>query len=221
MKEKLRFAALVSGNGSNLQALIDASAAPDYPARCTLVISNNPRAFALTRARQANLAVLVIEHVAFATREDFEEALLRALAEHAVELVCLAGFMRLLSPAFLRSFPGPVMNIHPALLPSFPGLHAVRQALAHGVKITGCTVHFVDEGTDSGPIIVQAAVPVLPDDDEPTLAARILVEEHRIYPLAVRWFAEGAVAVGGRTVRVRGAPDFSEHSLLNPGRRVP
>jgi len=212
---------LVSGNGSNLQALIDASSAPDYPARCALVISNNPRAFALTRARQASLKVLVIEHVAFATRENFEEALLRALADHEVELVCLAGFMRLLSPEFLRSFPGPVMNIHPALLPSFPGLHSVRQALAHGVKITGCTVHFVDEGTDSGPIIVQAAVPVLPDDDESTLAARILVEEHRIYPLAVRWTAEGSVSLQGRIARMSGAPEWSPASLRNPGRRLP
>jgi len=212
---------LVSGNGSNLQALIDACAAPEYPAQIVLVISNNAQAFALSRAREANLPAQVIEHGAFPSREEFEAALLRALAEHDVRLLCLAGFMRLLSPGFLRSFPGRVMNIHPALLPSFPGLHGARQALAHGVKITGCTVHFVDEGTDTGPVIVQAAVPVLPDDDEASLASRILEEEHRIYPLAVRWFAEGAMAVQGRRVSVRGAPEWTGHSLRNPGRRLP
>lgn len=212
---------LVSGNGSNLQALIDACAAPDYPAQIVLVISNNPRAFALSRAREAKLPALVIDHGAFATRDEFEAAVLRALADYHVDLLCLAGFMRLLSPGFLRSFRGRVMNIHPALLPSFPGLHGARQALAHGVKITGCTVHFVDEGTDTGPIIVQTAVPVLPDDDESSLAARILAEEHRIYPLAVRWFAEGAMTIHGRRVSVRGAPEWTGHSLRNPGRRLP
>jgi phosphoribosylglycinamide formyltransferase-1 len=221
VKDKLRLAVLVSGNGSNLQALIDASAAPDYPAQIAVVISNQPSAVALSRARDAGLPALAIEHGTFATREEFEGALLRALADYGVGLVCLAGFMRLLSPAFLRSFPGRIMNIHPSLLPSFPGLHATRKALMHGVKVTGCTVHFVDEGTDSGPIIVQAAVPVLPEDDESSLAARVLAEEHRIYPLAVRWFAEGAIEQEGRLVKVRAGPDWAGHSLRNPGGRLP
>jgi len=221
VSQPIRVGVLVSGNGSNLQALIDASAARDYPARISLVISNNPSAFALRRAQQANIPTIVLEHGSFATRDQFEDALLQALQKHDVQLLCLAGFMRLLSPRFLRLFRGQVLNIHPALLPSFPGLHAPRQALAHGVKISGCTVHFVDEGTDTGPIILQAAVPVLPGDDEAALAARILQEEHFIYPTAVRWVAEGAVSLNGRMVRVQGEPEISDHALRNPGRRVP
>jgi phosphoribosylglycinamide formyltransferase-1 len=212
---------LVSGNGSNLQALIDACAAADYPAQIAVVISTHPLARALQRAREARLSEAVVEPGAFGTRDSFERSLLQKLAEHQVQLACLAGFMRLLSPAFLRAFRAPVLNIHPALLPAFPGLHAVRQALAHGVKIAGCTVHFVDEGTDTGPIIAQAAVPVLPGDDEARLAARILAEEHRIYPLAVRWVAEGAASVHGRLVPLRGEPELSDGSLRNPGRSVP
>ncbi len=217
----MRVGVLVSGNGSNLQALIDASAAPDYPARIALVISNNPNAFALERARQANIPAVVLEHGSFASREQFEDALLDALEQAEVELLCLAGFMRILSLHFLRLFTGHVLNIHPALLPSFPGLHAARQALAHGVKISGCTVHFVDAGTDTGPIVVQSAVPVLPGDDEDALAARILREEHQIYPMAVRWVAEGAVALEGRVVQVRGVPEIADRALRNPGRRLP
>ncbi len=217
----MRVGVLVSGNGSNLQALIDACAAPDYPARIALVISNNPNAFALERARQANIPAVVLEHGSFASREQFEDALLDALEQAEVELLCLAGFMRILSLHFLRLFTGHVLNIHPALLPSFPGLHAARQALAHGVKISGCTVHFVDAGTDTGPIVVQSAVPVLPGDDEDALAARILREEHQIYPMAVRWVAEGAVALEGRVVQVRGVPEIADRALRNPGRRLP
>lgn len=221
MREKLATGVLVSGNGSNLQALIDAASEPDYPARIAVTISNNSSAFALTRARSANIPALTLENGAFPTREGFERAVLDALSVHGVGLLCLAGFMRLLSPSFLRLFPGKVLNIHPALLPSFPGLHAPRQALGHGVKISGCTVHFVDEGTDSGPIVLQSAVPVLPDDDEASLAARILVEEHRIYPLAVRWVAEGSVTLHGRIARVAGAPEWAPGYLRNPGRRLP
>jgi len=214
---KLRVAVLVSGHGSNLQALIDACAAPQYPAEIVLVISNVPTAYAIQRATAAGLAVKVIDHRGCATREQFEAALLRELGEARVELVCLAGFMRVLSSIFLKGFRGQILNIHPSLLPAFPGLHAPRQALLHGVKITGCTVHFVDEATDAGPILVQAAVPVLPEDTETTLADRIHVEEHRIYPMAVRWVASRLVASEGRRTIVDSKPSASGLSLLNPG----
>jgi phosphoribosylglycinamide formyltransferase-1 len=209
---------LVSGSGSNLQALLDACATPDFPAEITVVVSNVASAYALQRAAAAHVKTQVIDHKAYAKREDFERVLAGTLKEQHVELVCLAGFMRLLGPTFLNAFPGKVLNIHPALLPAFPGMHGPRQALAQGVKISGCTVHFVDEGTDSGPVIVQAAVPVLPGDDEAALAARILAEEHRIYPLAVRWVAEKRVTVEGRTVRVASEPVTEGLALRSPGR---
>jgi phosphoribosylglycinamide formyltransferase 1 len=221
VSEKTRLGVLVSGSGSNLQALIDACAGPEYPVQIAAVISSNASARALRRAEDAKLPAFVLEPQAFPTRDSFEQSILVTLEKQRVQLVCLAGFMRILGPAFLRSFPGQVLNIHPALLPAFPGLHAVRQALAHGVKIAGCTVHFVDQGTDTGPIIVQAAVPVLPGDDEASLAARILAEEHRIYPLAVRWVAQGAVSLQGRVVQLRGEPEVSDRSIRNPGRTVP
>ncbi len=221
MSGRLRVGVLVSGNGSNLQALIDASRAADFPARIAVVVSNNPAAYALERARQAQIPAVVVDQARFTSREQLEDALLDALRQHQIELLCLAGFMRILSPGFLSSFGGAVLNIHPALLPSFPGLHAPRRALEHGVKISGCTVHLVDAGTDTGPIIVQAAVPVLPTDDEASLAARILREEHRIYPLAVRWVAEEAITLRGRVVELQGLPEVSDLTLRNPGKRVP
>jgi phosphoribosylglycinamide formyltransferase 1 len=213
---KLRVAVLVSGYGSNLQALIDAAASPEYPAQIALVVSSVPGAYAIERARAAGLPVRIIDHRAFEVREDFERTLLEALSEHRAELVCLAGFMRILSPGFLKLFRGQILNIHPSLLPAFPGLHAPRQALIHGAKITGCTVHFVDEITDHGPILVQAAVPVLPDDSEESLAARIHVEEHRIYPMAVRWVAAQLVVRQGRCTIVDAKPAIFGLSLLNP-----
>jgi phosphoribosylglycinamide formyltransferase 1 len=216
--EKKRLGLLVSGSGSNLQALLDACAAPDYPAQVAVVLSNVATAFALERARQAGVATEVLAHKSFADRESFDAALVEKLQAHGVEIVCLAGFMRLLGARFLEAFPGRVLNIHPALLPAFPGLHGVRQALRYGVKIAGCTVHFVDAGLDSGPIIVQAAVPVLPDDDEQKLAQRILSEEHRVYPLAVRWLCEGRISVHERTVRIDAEPLTEDHMLRNPGR---
>jgi len=220
VKPKLRLGVLASGNGSNLQALIDACGTPDFPAKIEVVISNVPTAQALERARKAGIPALVVDHRAHPGRDSFEKELLGVLSKHQTGVLCLAGFMRILSPDFLRSFPGRILNIHPALLPSFPGLHGARQALAHGVKITGCTVHLVDAGTDTGPIVVQAAVPVLPGDDEATLAARILVEEHRIYPLAVRAVAEGAVSLTGRVATVPGQPTIVGQSLHNPGKLV-
>ena len=216
--EKKRLGVLVSGSGSNLQALLDACAGSDFPAQVAIVLSNVPTAFALERARKAGVATEVLEHKSFADRDAFDAELVQRLRRHGVEIVCLAGFMRLLGTRFLEAFPGRVLNIHPALLPAFPGLHAPRQALKHGVKIAGCTVHFVDPGLDSGPIIVQAAVPVLPDDDEQKLAARILTEEHRIYPLAIRWLCEGRLSVHERTVRIDAEPLTEDHMLRNPGR---
>ncbi|HSP80137.1 MAG TPA: phosphoribosylglycinamide formyltransferase [Myxococcaceae bacterium] len=216
MSGRLKLGVLVSGSGSNLQALLDASARPDFPAEVAVVVSNVPTAFALERARRAGVAAVVLEHKAFGSRAEFEKALAEVLEEAGVELVCLAGFMRLLGADFLARFKGRVLNIHPSLLPAFPGLHAQRQALEHGVKVAGCTVHFVDPGMDTGPIIAQAAVPVLPGDDEATLSARILREEHRLYPLVVRLVAEGAVRQEGRRVVTKTGPAQGEQSLRNP-----
>ena len=200
----MRFAVLVSGSGTNLQAMLDAAARGALtPARLALVVSNVPGVLALDRAAAAGLPTRCLDHRGFASRTAFEEALLATLRDHQIEAVALAGFMRLLGPPLLDAFPGRVINIHPSLLPAFPGLHAQRQALAHGVKIAGCTVHFVDPGTDSGPIIAQAAVPVLDDDDEATLGARILGEEHRLYPQVMRWLAEERLERRGRQVTLR------------------
>jgi phosphoribosylglycinamide formyltransferase 1 len=202
--ERLRVGVLVSGRGSNLQALLDASSRPGYPAEVVVVISDRERAAALDRARAAGVEALFVNPKDFGDREAFDLALVGELTKRRVGLVCNAGFMRILSPAYTRAFAGRAMNIHPSLLPAFPGLHAQRQALEHGVKIAGVTVHFVDDGpVDTGPIILQASVPVQPDDTEEALSARILVEEHRLYPEAVRLFAEGRLEIVGRRVIVR------------------
>lgn len=193
---------LASGRGSNLQALLDAAARPGYPARVVIVIADRERAPALVRAEAAGVPAVFLDPKGYEDRAAYDTALSERLERAGVELVCLAGFMRILGPAFVRAWRGRVMNIHPALLPAFPGLHAQRQALEYGVKVAGATVHFVDEGVDSGPIILQAAVPVEPDDTEETLSARILAEEHRLYPEAVRLYAEGRLQVEGRRVRV-------------------
>jgi len=214
---RARLAVLVSGSGSNLQALLDACAQPDFPAEVACVVSNVPTAFGLERARKAGVPAVALDHKTFGSRADFERALGESLRQAGVEWVCLAGFMRLLSGDFLAGFPGRVLNIHPALLPAFPGLHAQRQALERGVKIAGCTVHFVDAGTDTGPIIAQAAVPVLPGDDEASLSARILAEEHRLYPLAVRLVVTGKVTLEGTRTRVDAQPTVGESSLRSPG----
>jgi len=212
-----RVGVLVSGTGTNLQALIDAAKAIDYPAEIAVVVSNVPTARALQRASDAGIPTAVIPHGDYPERAAFDRAVLEALARHRVELVCLAGFMRLLGREFLAAYEHRVLNIHPALLPAFPGMHAVRQALRYGAKISGCTVHLVDEGTDTGPIVAQAAVPVLAGDDETSLAARIHAEEHRLYPLALRLVAEGRAAVQGREVRVEAAPAAEGLTLRNPG----
>jgi phosphoribosylglycinamide formyltransferase 1 len=188
---------LISGRGSNLQAIIDAIAAGRLDARIGVVVANRPEAAGLERAARAGIETLVLSHRGFATREDYDRALVEALHLRAVELVCLAGFMRLLSPPFLEAFPNAVLNIHPSLLPAFPGLDAQRQALDHGVKVTGATVHLVTAELDAGPIVLQAPVLVRDDDTVESLSARILTEEHRIYPeaigivLAAGWRIEG------------------------------
>jgi phosphoribosylglycinamide formyltransferase-1 len=209
----MQIAVLASGGGTNLQALLDACAEGRVDGRVAVVLSNVPDARALARARDAGVATEIVPSKGVVDRPAYDAELFSRLSRHSIDLVCLAGYMRLLTPGFIRAFgptPGSqgcprIMNIHPALLPSFPGLHAQRQALAYGARFSGCTVHFVDEGTDTGPIIAQAVVPVLEGDTEEALSARILQEEHRLYPRAVQWFAEGRLALDGRRVTVRGA----------------
>jgi phosphoribosylglycinamide formyltransferase-1 len=191
----LKLGVLVSGSGTNLQAILDATAHGAVDAEVRVVISNVPNAFALERARLAGVPQRVISHRDFSSRDVFDQALVDALRDAGVEWVALAGFMRVLTPKFLDAFERRVINIHPALLPSFPGVHAQRQAFEYGVKVAGCTVHFVDGGVDTGPIITQRAVPVLDDDDEASLAARILKEEHRAYVEVLGWLAAGRVHV--------------------------
>ncbi|AJE03363.1 phosphoribosylglycinamide formyltransferase [Geobacter pickeringii] len=202
MAEPLKIGVLASGNGSNLQAIIDQVETGVIQARIACVIANKSDAFALERAKRHGIPAFFLDHRAFAGREAYDAAVVETLRGYGVRLVVLAGFMRIITPVLLEAFPLSIMNIHPALLPAFPGLHAQRQALQYGAKISGCTVHFVDEGTDTGPIVIQAAVPVMGNDTEETLAARIQVEEHRIYPQAVRLFAEGRLQVVGRKVTI-------------------
>lgn len=195
-------AVLVSGNGTNLQAVIDRIEAREINARIACVVSDRQDAFALKRAEQHGIPTIIHEIGAYASRRAYDIALVEILRNHDVQLVLLAGFMRILTDVMVDAFPHAIMNIHPALLPAFPGLHAQQQALEYGVRYTGCTVHFVDIGTDTGPIILQAVVPVEADDTEETLAARIQKEEHRIYPEAVRLFCAGKISVNGRRVRI-------------------
>jgi len=207
---------LISGSGTNLQAILDRVAAGTLDCRVALVVSNRPEAAGLARARAAGVPTCVIPHRDFASREAFDAALVAALREAGVELVVLAGFDRLITHTLLEAFPQRIMNIHPALLPSFKGLHAQRQALEYGVRVAGATVHFVDEATDHGPIILQAAVAVAPDDTAESLGARILSVEHVIYPQAIQLFAEGRLVVEGRHVRIRG-PQPALPAPLVPG----
>lgn len=189
-----RVVVLLSGRGSNFEAIV----AAHLPIEIVAVISNQPAAAGLEFARTQGLVALALDHTAYSSREVFDAALAEAIERHAPDLVVLAGYMRILSPAFIARFEGRLLNIHPSLLPAFPGLKTHQRALAEGVKIHGCTVHFVTAQLDHGPIVMQAAVPVLPDDTVTTLAARVLQQEHRIYPQAIRWFAEGRlIKVGG------------------------
>ncbi|MGZ3425983.1 MAG: phosphoribosylglycinamide formyltransferase, partial [Polyangia bacterium] len=217
----MKVGVLVSGSGTNLQALIDADQAGALGgAHIVVVVSNVAGVRALDRAAQAGVPTEVLPHKQYPSRQAFDETLVATLRRHGVELVALAGFMRLVTPTFLQAFPQRVVNIHPALLPAFPGVHAQKQALDYGARITGCTVHFVDEGCDSGPIIAQAAVPVLDGDTAGSLRDRILAMEHRLLPAALQWLAEGRVHLDGSHVRVDGAhADFAVASP--PLREVP
>jgi phosphoribosylglycinamide formyltransferase-1 len=211
-----RVAVLISGRGSNMAALIEAAKDPNYPVEIRLVVSNRPDADGLARARAAGIATTVVDHRAYAERQAFEGALQGVLEEARIELVCLAGFMRLLTPWFVDLWTGRMLNIHPSLLPAFRGLDTHARALQAGVKIHGATVHFVAPEMDAGPIIAQAAVPVLEEDTPQSLAARVLTVEHRIYPLALRLVAEGRVRIIGQRCLIEGAA-AEESVLAAPG----
>ncbi len=198
----MKIAVLCSGNGTNLQAIIDGVKSGEIPAEIALVVSDNKGAFALKRARDAGIETFVLDPKNFKSREDFDKEVLKALKKKDVKLVVLAGFMRLLSPYFIREYKNRILNIHPALLPSFKGTHGVRDAVEYGVKVSGVTVHFVDEKLDHGPIILQKAVEVKEDDTEETLWERIHEEEHKLYPEAIKLFAEGRLKIEGRMAKV-------------------
>ncbi len=200
MANKLRIGVLASGGGTNLQSIIDGCAVGSINAEIVIVISNNPDAGALSRASKAGLTTKCINHREFTQREYFDKAVVATLVDNKIDLVVLAGFMRIIGKQFIAAFPNRIMNIHPALLPSFPGLHVQQQAIDYGARFSGCTVHFVDGGVDTGPIIIQAVVPILNHDTEQELAARILAQEHRIYPQAIQWFAQGKITLQGRKV---------------------
>ena len=212
----MRIGVLASGSGSNLQAILDACASRAIPAQVAVVICNVADAKALQRAEAAGVPAMLLPYLKVASREEYDRQVVAALQKHSVDVVCLAGFMRLITPVLLGAFERRILNIHPSLLPAFPGLHAVRQALAGGVRVSGCTVHVVDEGTDTGPIVIQAAVPVLDGDTEDTLAARILVQEHRCYPRAIALWAQGRVRIEGRRVRIAGAPGRPDRTIASP-----
>ena len=216
----LPIAVLVSGSGSNLQALIDRAESGALEARIALVLSNKPDAYGLERARKHGLTAVSLPHGQYPNRLEFDRAMIRIITDSGARAVVLAGFMRMLSPEFLGAFPGRVINIHPALLPSFPGVHGQRDAADYGVTLAGCTVHFVDELMDHGPVIIQAVVPAYPEDDGQTLGGRILALEHRVLPQAVNWLAQGRLSLEGRKVRLRPAAtpkaDPPANALINP-----
>ena len=209
MSSSSRIGVLASGRGSNLQALVDANVGVE------LLVCNIPGAFAIERAQKAKIPVEIIDHTKFSKRAEFDAAIVSALKKHRIDLVCLAGFMRICGAPLLEAYPGKILNIHPSLLPSFPGLHALGQAIKAGVKISGATVHFVDAGTDTGPILIQAAVPVLPGDDEDALGDRIVLAEHKIYPEAVRLVTSGRAKLDGRRVLLDGSLS-AQSPLYNP-----
>lgn len=203
MVKKISIGVLVSGSGSNLQSLVDHIDQGLLDAEIRLVISNNSHAFALERCRKHRIPNIVVDHCEFPSRQLFDCRMIDLLNDAGAELVIMAGFMRILSCEFFRAFPLRIMNIHPALLPAFPGTHVQQKAIDYGVKYSGCTVHFADEGVDTGPIILQAVVPVYDEDNAESLAARILLEEHRIYPQAIQYYAEGRIVIEGRRVKIR------------------
>lgn len=198
----IRIGVLISGRGSNLQALLDSCAYGRIEGRVTIVIADRPDAFGLERARQAGIKAIFVDPASYATKNAYNAAMTALLQERQIDLVCLAGYMRIVRKPLLEAFEGRILNIHPSLLPAFAGLDAQRQALEHGVKVAGCTVHFVTAGMDEGPIVLQAVVPVKEDDTVATLSQRILVEEHKLYPEAVRLFAQGRLRLEGRRVLI-------------------
>lgn len=216
MVKKLPLGVLVSGNGSNLQTIIDRCEDGTLDARIAVVLCNNSNAYALERCRTHHIFATVIDHRDFASRELFDKRAIEVLNVAGVELVVMAGFMRILSREFFRAFPLRIMNIHPALLPAFPGIHVQQKAIEYGARFSGCTVHFADEGVDTGPIIIQAVVPICDDDTQETLAKRILEQEHRIYPQAIQYYAEGRIEVHGRKVRIKDQQCSQNTALYNP-----
>ncbi|MET7243696.1 phosphoribosylglycinamide formyltransferase [Methylobacterium sp. EM32] len=216
MSARAKVAVLISGRGSNMATLLEAAQRPDYPAEIVLVASNRPSALGLARAAEAGIATEAVDHRAYPDRAAFERALDAALRRHGVEFLVLAGFMRVLTPWFVEAWAGRMLNIHPSLLPLFRGTHTHAQALAAGVRVHGCTVHFVVPELDAGPIVAQAAVPVLPEDDEDSLSARVLVQEHRLYPAALALVASGRARLdGGRVVFAPGSA-AAEGALVAP-----
>jgi phosphoribosylglycinamide formyltransferase-1 len=216
MLQKIDIGVLVSGSGSNLQSIIDHIENGTLDTEIRVVLSNNPEAYALERCRKHQIPATVVDHRLFSSREEFDRRVIEILKTSGVDLVVMAGFTRILSPEFFRAFPRKILNIHPALLPAFPSTHVQQKAVEYGVKFSGCTVHFADEGVDTGPIIIQVVVPVRDDDTADDLAARILKEEHRIYPQAIQYYAEGRIEIEGRKVRIRSDHRMKEAALHNP-----
>ena len=216
MARKVPLGILISGNGSNLQAIIDAVEKKRLDAEVRVVTSNRADAYGLVRAQKHGVPTEIVDHRKFPSREAFDQHLIERFKDRQVELVVLAGFMRLLSADFVHAFSNRIMNIHPALLPAFPGLHVQRKAVEAGVRFSGCTVHFVNEECDQGPIIIQAVVPVFSDDSEESLSARILKEEHRIYPKAIQLYSEGRLHVVGQRVLVDGLEKKEEQVMIHP-----
>jgi phosphoribosylglycinamide formyltransferase-1 len=212
---KKRVAALISGRGSNMTSLIAAAQDPAFPAEIALVLSNRPDAAGLETARKEGIAAVAIDHKNYTSREEFERAMQRVLEEHKIDIVCLAGFMRLLTPWFVEQWSGKMLNIHPAILPLYKGLHTHERALADGVKLHGATVHFVVPGMDEGPIIAQAVVPVLSHDTPATLGARVLVQEHKIYPLALKLLASDRLHLDGARVLIK-EESANDGALISP-----
>ena len=214
--KKIKLAVLVSGRGSNLQAIIDKIEKGALSAEIAVVISDQEDAYALERARKHKIPAVHIDAKRYGTRDTYAAALVGELKKRTVDLVCLAGFMRIVTPVLIKAFPNRILNIHPSLLPAFPGLHVQKKALNHGVKFSGCTVHFVAEGVDTGPIIIQAVVPVLDNDTENSLSERILKQEHKIYSRAIQLFAEGRLTIEGRHVFTISGKTDTEEFLINP-----
>lgn len=212
----LKIAVFISGSGTNLQSIIDNCENGKVDAEIALVLSNEPDAYGLERAKKHNIPTAVVNHRDYSSRAEFEDAIIDAIKNYEIDLFCLAGFMRVLTDNFLGKFPNRVINIHPALLPSFAGSQGQQDAFDYGVKFTGCTVHFVDTGVDTGPIIIQAVVPLKQDDTVETLKKRILALEHKVYPQAIQYIASGAVEIVGRKVVIKGLGDIEDFARINP-----